>query len=184
MERHGFEVSYNTAGIETAFTAVWRSNGATEDVKPILGFLAEYDALSGISQVAGVTEKASLIPGGNGHGCGHNLLGAGSLGAAIAIKNAIEAIKRKKETGSIFISTECEHEWIIIKFKDDGEGISKKEIKKVFKPLYTTKPHGTNWGLGLPFAMKIIKIHMGHMYMESNLGEGTTVSILLPRIAE
>ena len=99
------------------------------------------------------------------------------------IKNAIEAIKRKKETGSIFISTECEHEWIIIKFKDDGEGISKKEIKNVFKPLYTTKPHGTNWGLGLPFAMKIIKIHMGHMYIESNLGEGTTVSILLPRIA-
>lgn len=73
MERHGFEVSYNTAGIETAFTAVWRSNGATEDVKPVLGFLAEYDALAEI-----------------GHACGHNLLGTGVCAAACAMKADME----------------------------------------------------------------------------------------------
>jgi len=99
------------------------------------------------------------------------------------LKNAIEAIKRKKNTGNISISAECEHEWVVIKFKDDGEGIAKKDIRNVFKPLYTTKSRVTNWGLGLSFAMKIIKIHMGHIYMESNLGEGTTVNILLPRIS-
>ena len=73
LERHGFEVTYKTAGIDTAFEAVWRSNGASEDVKPILGFLAEYDALAEI-----------------GHACGHNLLGTGVCAAACAMKADME----------------------------------------------------------------------------------------------
>ena len=73
LERHGFEVTYKTADIDTAFTAVWRNNGATEDVKPILGFLAEYDALAEI-----------------GHACGHNLLGTGVCAAACAMKADME----------------------------------------------------------------------------------------------
>lgn len=81
----GFTVEDRIAGVPTAFSGRYGSG------KPVIGILAEYDALSGISQVADITEKRCLIPGGNGHGCGHNLLGAGSLGAAIAIKNAIEA---------------------------------------------------------------------------------------------
>ena len=47
------------------------------------------------------------------------------------LKNGIEAVKRKKNTGKILISAECEHEWVVIKFKDDGEGISKKDIRNV-----------------------------------------------------
>lgn len=74
LERNGFEVQYNTAEIETAFTAVWRGNQATEDVKPVLGFLAEYDALAEI-----------------GHACGHNLLGTGVCAAACALKADMEA---------------------------------------------------------------------------------------------
>ena len=81
----GFTVEDKVAGVPTAFSGSYGCG------KPVIGILAEYDALSGISQVANTTIKASLIPGGNGHGCGHNLLGAGSLGAAIAIKEAIEA---------------------------------------------------------------------------------------------
>ena len=49
--------------------------------KPVIGFLAEYDALSGLSQEAGSTEYHELVKGGSGHGCGHNLLGAGAMGA-------------------------------------------------------------------------------------------------------
>ena len=98
------------------------------------------------------------------------------------LKNAVEAIKRKKDTGRVEVSAECEHEWVILRFADDGEGISKKDIKNVFKPLYTTKARTTNWGLGLSFAMKIIKIHMGHILAESVHGEGTTITILLPRV--
>ena len=81
----GFVVEDAVAGIPTAFSGTFGSG------KPAIGILAEYDALSGLSQVADAVDKSPLIPGANGHGCGHNLLGAGSLGAAIAIKNAIEA---------------------------------------------------------------------------------------------
>ena len=55
-----------------------------------MGLLGEFDALSGLSQQAGCTHHAPLIPGGSGHGCGHNLLGAGSLAAAFAVKAYLE----------------------------------------------------------------------------------------------
>ena len=44
---------------------------------PVIGLLAEYDALSGLSQAAGSTAYHELVKGGSGHGCGHNLLGGG-----------------------------------------------------------------------------------------------------------
>ena len=57
----------------------------------LIGILGEFDALSSLSQKAGLAEKVPECPGGNGHGCGHNLLGAGALAAAVALKQAIEA---------------------------------------------------------------------------------------------
>lgn len=80
LRKYGFSVEENTAGIETAFCATYGSGG------PVIGFLAEYDALSGLSQQAGSAAKKEIVSGGNGHGCGHNLLGAGAVGAAIAAK--------------------------------------------------------------------------------------------------
>ena len=84
LQREGFEVSDQVVGIPTAFTAAYGTG------KPVIGILAEYDALSSLSQKAGLTEKDPFVPGGNGHGCGHNLLGAGSLAAAVAVKRMIE----------------------------------------------------------------------------------------------
>lgn len=83
-EAHGFRVSRAVAGMPTAFVAEY-GNG-----KPIIGIMGEYDALPGLSQKA-QPEKEALEPGAPGHGCGHNLFGAASLGAAIAIKGQIEA---------------------------------------------------------------------------------------------
>ena len=85
LEKEGFTVERELCGIPTAFSGSFGSGS------PRIGILGEFDALSGLSQVAGSTQKQSLVPGGNGHGCGHNLLGAGSFGAALAIKEAIEA---------------------------------------------------------------------------------------------
>ena len=82
----GFQVEQNLAGIPTAFSGRW-GNG-----KPVIGILGEFDALSGLSQKANVAVKDPLIPGGNGHGCGHNLLGAGSIAAAYGIKSYLESI--------------------------------------------------------------------------------------------
>ena len=84
LEESGFEVTRNVADIETAFT------GRAGHGKPVIGFLAEFDALSGLSQVAGCTEKKAEVEGGNGHGCGHNLLGVGCLEAAVGLKKYLE----------------------------------------------------------------------------------------------
>lgn len=87
LNEQGFTVETQVAGIPTAFLGRYGTG------KPVIGILGEYDALSGLSQTPCSVEKAPLIPGANGHGCGHNLLGAASLGAAIAIKEAIQAGK-------------------------------------------------------------------------------------------
>ena len=84
LEKEGFTVETPVAGIQTAFKASYGSG------KPVIGILAEFDALSGLSQEAGAAERRELVPGGNGHGCGHNMLGAGSLAAAFAVKKYLE----------------------------------------------------------------------------------------------
>ena len=80
----GFTVTEKLCGIDTAFCGSYGSGA------PVIGILGEFDALSGLSQKAGEAEFAPLVPGGAGHGCGHNLLGAGSLAAAAAVKRYLE----------------------------------------------------------------------------------------------
>ena len=85
LREHGFEVTEGLCGIKTAFC------GKFGEGKPVIGILGEYDALSGLSQEAACAQKRPLVPGGPGHGCGHNMLGAGALGAAFAIKDFLES---------------------------------------------------------------------------------------------
>ena len=83
-EAQGLTVERGVAGIPTAFVATYGSGS------PVISVLGEFDALPGISQKASPV-KEPLNEGAAGHGCGHNLFGAASLGAAIAIKEQIEA---------------------------------------------------------------------------------------------
>ena len=85
LEREGFVVEKGICKIPTAFSASYGSG------RPIIGILAEYDALSGLSQEAGSLERKERVVGGSGHGCGHNLLGAGALAAAMGVKAYLEA---------------------------------------------------------------------------------------------
>ena len=85
LTAEGFQVETNLCGIPTAFSGSFGSG------KPRIGILGEYDALSGLSQQPGIAEKKPLVEDGCGQGCGHNLLGAASLAAAIAIKEKIAA---------------------------------------------------------------------------------------------
>ena len=94
LKKEGFTVTSGLAGIPTAFSGSYGSGS------PVIGILGEFDALSGLSQKACATEKEALEPGGNGHGCGHNLLGAGSVDAAIAVKEYLE--KNGKEGTVVF----------------------------------------------------------------------------------
>lgn len=85
LEEEGFQVEKGICGIETAFSASYGSG------RPVIGILAEYDALSGLSQAGGSLERQEVTEGGCGHGCGHNLLGAGALAAALGVKAFLEA---------------------------------------------------------------------------------------------
>ena len=80
----GFTVTENLCNIPTALCGSFGSG------RPVIGILGEFDALSGLSQKAGAAEPVPVTPGGNGHGCGHNLLGVGSLAAACAVKAWLE----------------------------------------------------------------------------------------------
>ena len=85
LEKEGFAVEMGIAGMPTAFKASYGSG------KPVVGFLAEYDALPELSQLGGCTErKPACGENPDGHGCGHNLLGAGTLAAALAVKAYLE----------------------------------------------------------------------------------------------
>lgn len=96
LEDEGFKVSWGLAGFETAFAAEWRSTqGGDRAVgtlgiagKPVIGFLAEYDALPGLGQECVPEQKQNGEPG---HGCGHNLLGTACAGAACELKERMQA---------------------------------------------------------------------------------------------
>jgi aminobenzoyl-glutamate utilization protein B len=86
LQEQGFTlISKGTAGVPTAFIAEWGSG------TPILGVLAEYDALPGLGNEPVPYQQPRKNGITSGHACGHNLLGAGSIGAAIALKNLMAA---------------------------------------------------------------------------------------------
>ena len=92
------------------------------------------------------------------------------------ILNAIEAMP---EGGKIEISTSKKRGGVIIQISDTGIGIAEEAKKKIFEPFYTTKPF-TNTGLGLSMSYGIIKRFGGEIEVVSELGYGTTFTIILP----
>ncbi len=86
LEGAGFKVARGVAGMPTAFVATW---GSGTD-KPVIGFLAEYDALPMLSQKAGSVVQDPVVAGAPGHGCGHNAMGSMQALAVVALKTYIE----------------------------------------------------------------------------------------------
>ncbi len=84
LEGEGFEIEWGVAGMPTAFVATWGKG------RPVIGYMGEYDALADLSQEA-VPYRKVRVPGGGGHGCGHNLLGVAPMAAAIGLKREMEA---------------------------------------------------------------------------------------------
>lgn len=84
LEAEGFRIHRNVADMPTAVMGEAGNGG------PVIAILGEYDALPCLSQEAGIVEQRPIIQGGHGHGCGHNLLGAGSLLAAAAVKDFLK----------------------------------------------------------------------------------------------
>ncbi len=101
-EKNGMKVERGVADIPTAFVATYGSG------KPVISILGEFDALPGLSQKTSPT-KNPLQEGAPGHGCGHNMFGTSSLGAAIAIKELMDEGKLK---GTVkFLGTPAEEKY-------------------------------------------------------------------------
>ena len=87
LEEAGFKVEKGLAGMPTCFVATYGSG------KPVVGILAEYDALASLSQKGRTAKQSPVVAGAPGHGCGHNLMGSAATAAAIAVKRAMEKHK-------------------------------------------------------------------------------------------
>jgi aminobenzoyl-glutamate utilization protein B len=86
LQKNGFKIETGVAGMPTAFVATYGSG------YPVIGILAEFDALPGLSQDT-VPYRKPLAEGGSGHGCGHNLFGTGSVAGAVAVQQWLEKTK-------------------------------------------------------------------------------------------
>src|SRR6266403_3319553 len=93
------------------------------------------------------------------------------------IKNSLEAMKRG---GILRIRTDRDDTHVLVSFVDTGSGMSAGNLSRVFEPYFTTKPSGT--GLGLLIVRRIVREHGGELSIESNEGEGLTLTIRLPYI--
>lgn len=96
------------------------------------------------------------------------------------LKNAVESFENLDRENKVIKINVCDdNDMIAIDIIDNGKGINKKVLKKIYKPLYTTKNRSNNWGVGLAFVYKTVSFHCGHIKVNSVEGEGTCVSIIL-----
>jgi two-component system NtrC family sensor kinase len=85
--------------------------------------------------------------------------------------------------GTITISTSLiDNQRLEVRISDTGCGISEENLGKLFTPFFTTKPVGKGTGLGLSIVYGIIKMHRGQITVSSQLGQGTTFTVILPVI--
>jgi signal transduction histidine kinase len=108
------------------------------------------------------------------------------------INNAFYAVDEKKKqlgdgyepavsvTTRLVIPPSGEQRRAEINISDNGNGISKKILDKIFQPFFTTKPTGQGTGLGLSMSYDIIKAHVGEIRVQSKEGEGTEFIVQLP----
>ncbi len=92
------------------------------------------------------------------------------------VLNAKEAMEGK---GVLKVSVYAEDGSVILKFEDNGPGIPVELLSKIFEPGFSTKPHGT--GLGLTIVKRVVDLYGGQISVDSIVGKGTTVTIMLPR---
>lgn len=93
------------------------------------------------------------------------------------ITNGVQAIQTD---GEITITTAKKDSEAVITISDNGQGISKENIEKIFKPFYSTKEYGKGTGLGLPISKRVITEHGGNISVRSAPGKGTVFTISLP----
>lgn len=98
------------------------------------------------------------------------------------LMNAQDAVSvADREAEKVGIQCYNERNYTVMVISDNGNGMTKKQMKKVFEPFYTSKNSNYNWGMGLYYAREVVKGHLGFIKVESKLGVGTQFFIMLPR---
>ncbi len=130
LRSEGFETEVGAYKMPTAIRAVWGKG------HPVIGFAAEYDCLPGLSQKVS-SEKDPVVEGGIGHGCGHNLLGVGCLGACIGLKAELEA--SGKEGTIIFYGCPAEEQLTGKGFMARGGAFTECDFVMAWHPSTTSQ---------------------------------------------
>lgn len=99
------------------------------------------------------------------------------------LTNAQEAVTEadRGERGEVSMICRNERLYTVIEVRDNGKGISRKQMNKIFEPFYSSKNSRMNWGMGLYYVREIVKSHLGTLRIESKEGQGSSFFILLPR---
>ena len=107
------------------------------------------------------------------------------LGEALynLLVNAQEAVLSadRGEKGEVSLKIRNERLYTVIEVRDNGCGMAKHQIKKIFEPFYSSKNSNSNWGMGLYYVREIVKSHLGFMRVDSTEGKGSCFYILLPK---
>lgn len=94
--------------------------------------------------------------------------------------NSEQAIREARDRGDIWIECRADEGTAHLSVRDNGSGMSAEALERIFEPFFTTKPPGQGTGLGLAISHGIIQQHEGKIFVESKLGEGTTIEVELP----
>ena len=99
---------------------------------------------------------------------------------AVNEKSSFAKASEDKYEPTVTVSSKKEGDKVLISVQDNGNGIPKKVLDKIFQPFFTTKPTGQGTGLGLSLSYDIVKAHGGELKVETKEGEGTEFSIQIP----
>ena len=99
--------------------------------------------------------------------------------------NAVDALQLSdRPDKKITVSVDASREWVSLSVRDNGTGIDRRELRRVMLPFVSTKSKTSNWGIGLPYAFRVVSAQLGQMRIRSSVKPGaqyTQVDILLPR---
>jgi signal transduction histidine kinase len=97
------------------------------------------------------------------------------------IQNAVQAMP---EGGQLETRMVDQGEQVLLEISDTGKGIQPENLSRIFEPFFTTKPEGQGTGMGLAVTYGIVSRHGGQIDVQSQIDEGTTFSIILPKEPE
>jgi len=98
------------------------------------------------------------------------------------LENAIDAVSAQRSqpfVPQIRVEIGSEYEWCFIRITDNGPGIPRHLVVKVFSPFFTTKPSGASWGMGLAYCHRVVTAHRGFINLKTLSGSGTTFEVVL-----